>query len=315
MKISVCITVLNEEDTISDLLNSLFFQSLKPDEIVIVDGGSKDRTVQIIRHFQKKYGFIKLLQEKCSRARGRNLSIEIARNSIIAMTDAGCIVDKDWLKNITLPFANTREVQVVAGFYKMTGNTKFQRAESVFLGVTPRKFNSNFLPSTRSIAFLKNVWEKVGGFPENISGAGEDTIFNKKLIENGVKISHMKNATVEWGMPETIYNFQLSIFNYAKGDARSKNWIFPGKGIMSHNIKALSIFARYLIFVVISVYCLLHATYYLPVICLFAYFFWSFRKVFLEFGDWQAALWGPVLQMVSDFAVMRGFTKGLIEKS
>ena len=118
MNISICIIILNEEGTIAPLLDSLLNQSKKAKEIVIVDGGSTDKTVGIIRHYQKKYGGIKLLVEKSTRAKGRNLGVEIAKGDIIATTDAGCIADKNWLRNLTAPFATGR-VDVSAGFYHM----------------------------------------------------------------------------------------------------------------------------------------------------------------------------------------------------
>jgi glycosyltransferase involved in cell wall biosynthesis len=317
MNISICITVFNEEGAIIPLLDSLLNQSKKPDQIIIVDGGSTDKTVEIIRHYQQKDGKIKLFVEKCSRAEGRNLSVEIAKNDIIAMTDAGCIADRDWLKNITEPF-KIKEVDVSAGFYTMTGKSNLQKAESVFLGVTPRNFNINFLPSTRSIAFRKSVWENVGGFPESLEGAAEDTVFNYKLINSGAKISRIKDAIVEWGMPVTISNFQFTIFNYAKGDAKSKIWNFPGKGLTSHNIKALSIFARYIFLVGLLIFSFvfhLSFIYSLIIICpifIFAYLIWSFRKVFIEFNNWRIAIWGPILQITSDIGVMSGFISGII---
>lgn len=312
MKISVVVTVLNEEKTIAALLESLFIQTKKPEQIIVVDGGSSDSTVEIIRHYQRKDGRIKLLVEKCSRARGRNLGCEIAKEEIVAVTDAGCVADKDWLRNLTLPFENTR-VDVVAGFYQMKGTGSFGRAASVFLGVGPDNFDVNFLPSTRSMSFRKSVWEEVGGFPEGAKGAAEDTVFNYRLIKAGAKFSRMKNATVEWGMPDNLPEFFRKIFNYAKGDARSKIWIFPGKGIASHNIKALFIFLRYLIGAFFLVLC-----FRFPFMLAYLFFgfliylAWACRKIYLEFEDKKVALWGPILQITSDLAVMKGFLSGII---
>jgi len=312
MNISICIIILNEENTIAALLDSLLNQSKKAVEIVIVDGGSKDKTVDIIRHYQKKHSGIKLLIQKCNRAEGRNLGIEIAKGDIIATTDAGCVIDKDWLKKLTSPFATGR-VDVSAGFYKMTGDSPLQKAESVYLGVTPRKFNKNFLPSTRSIAFTKKIWEELGGFPENIEGTVEDTMFNKKLIKSGAKISRVKDATIEWGMPKKISEFFWKVFGYARGDALTKIWIFPGKGLMSHNIKSLFILFRYIFGLSLLIFSLkFHFLLPYLLICLFAYFFWAYRKVFLEFGEHRVALWGPILQVTSDIAVMGGFISGII---
>lgn len=314
MNISICITVLNEEESVSKLLDSLLLQTKKASEIIIVDGGSEDKTVEIIRHYQKKNSTIKLIIEKSSRAKARNIACDIARNPVIAMTDAGCVADKDWLKNLVKPF-ETGRVDVVAGFYKMTGESKLQKAESIYLGITPRKFGHNFLPSTRSIAFTKEIWERVGGFPENVTGTAEDTLFNKKLVENTAKISRVKDAVVEWGMPETLKEFGDKVGGYSRGDAKSKILIFPGKGIMSHNIKVLSIFLRYLIGVTLLFIGLQNmiALAFL-IVFMIAYLYWAYRKIYLEFGDTTTSLWGPVLQITSDISVMHGFISGIIEK-
>lgn len=317
MNISICIIILNEEGTIASLLDSLLNQTKKAGEIVIVDGGSNDKTIEIIRHYQKRYNGIKLLVEKSTRAGGRNIGMEIAKGDIVATTDAGCVADKDWLKKITAPFAMGR-VDVSAGFYHMVSGspakmTPLQKAESVYLGVRPRKFNSNFLPSTRSMALTKKIWEELGGFPENIEGTVEDTMFNKKLIKVGAKISRVKDAVVEWGMPVQISEFFWKVFGYARGDALTKIWIFPGKGLTSHNIKSLFILFRYVLGLTILVFSLKYPTLLPALIILFLlYLIWAFRKVFLEFGDYHTAFWGPVLQITSDTAVMGGFISGII---
>lgn len=314
MNISICITILNEEGSIGSLLDSLLAQTRKPDEIIIVDGGSKDKTVEIINHYQRKDGRIKLLKEKSSRAKGRNLAVEMAKNEIIVMTDAGCVASPDWVQNITLPF-DSAGVDVVAGFYKMVTRTSFEKAESVFMGVRPRNFNIEFLPSTRSISFKKAIWEKVGGFPENMKGTAEDTIFNYRLIKAGAKFSRMKSALVEWGMPGTLSNFFSKIRAYAKGDAKSKIWFFPGKGLMSHNIKALFVLFRYLLGVFLLILAIKYNDLPYLLILIFVYLIWSFRKVYLEFGDYRPALWGVALQITSDLAVMAGFLSGLFSKN
>ena len=50
-KISLIVTILNEAQNIELLLSSMMMQSRKPDEVVIVDGGSKDRTTELIKQY------------------------------------------------------------------------------------------------------------------------------------------------------------------------------------------------------------------------------------------------------------------------
>lgn len=315
MNISVVITVFNEEANVAKLLKSLLAQTRKPDEIVIVDGGSRDKTVEIIRHFQKKDKRIKLLIEKCSRATGRNLGIDIARNETVALTDAGCIPHKTWLERIVKPFEN-KEVDVVAGFYKMTGKTAFQKALSFFLGVLPSQFDVNFLPSTRSVAIKKELWLKVGGFPEKLTDTAEDTVFNYKVVQSGANIARVKNAVVEWEMPGSLREAFSKMFLYARGDAKSKIWWHPTKKLSSHNIKILFVFGRYAIGLVGIILAFKYSLLWLVLTMgLFLYIFWSFRKVYVKFENYKVSTWGIILQFTSDFAVMTGFLTGIFARN
>jgi len=311
MKTSVCITVYNEEKSISELIKALLSQSKKPGEIAIVDGGSSDKTVELIRHWQKKDKKVRLLVRRCSRSEGRNLSIELARNNVIAVTDAGCVPKKDWLEKLVLPFKN-KKVEMVAGFYEMKGDKPIQRAFSVFLGVHKKDFDTSFLPSTRSVAFKKKLWGEIGGFPESLDDTAEDTIFNIKAANYGVKMAHTKDAIVEWGVPETIKEGINKMYLYAKGDAKTKVWKHPTKGLASHNMKVLSILFRYLLglMVLLLSYKYPHLL-YAVIGMIFIYLFWIFRKVYVKTQDIYAAFWGIVIQFLSDLIVVKGFLSGI----
>lgn len=315
MKVSVCITVFNEEKSIARLLDSLLKQTSKPNEIVIVDGGSKDKTVDIIRHYQKKDKRIKLLIEPGSIARGRNVSIDIARYPVIASTDAGCIAKSDWLEKITEPF-KYETVGVVAGFYDMPAKNPMQEAINTFVGVTPACFDpTSFMPSTRSVAFRKNVWEKIGGFSEKLGGTGEDTLFFHNVEKQGVKIVRVKEARVEWReLASYILKDALNkMYYYAKGDAQTKIWYHSTKQFASHNIKITLIFARYILG--LGMVFLAFSTPLLWLILAFGLFFyisWAFRKVYDQTNNFTAGLWGIIVQFGSDLAVMAGFLNGIL---
>lgn len=116
MKTSLVITVLNEGHAINLLLESIKNQKKVPDEIIIVDGGSSDATVRIIRTFIQENKILgkhfKLYYKPGNRSLGRNYGVEHAHNDIILFTDAGCILDFEWTEKISEPFQN-KEVDVV----------------------------------------------------------------------------------------------------------------------------------------------------------------------------------------------------------
>ncbi|MCX6706306.1 MAG: glycosyltransferase [Candidatus Woesebacteria bacterium] len=320
MKVSICITIKDEEKWIGALLDSLALQSKKADEIVIVDGGSTDKTVEIIKHYQKKNRNIKLLVEEGGIAHGRNTAIEIAKYPIIVQIDAGCIAEKDWLEKLVRPFELSQEpeagVGVSAGFYIMPSSSFLQKAMNLYLGIHPKRFDpANFLPSARSVAFKKEVWEKVGGYDESLEKGGEDTKFFISCVKTGIRIARVGDAKVIW--EETagygIKNFFLKIFNYAKGDAKTKLWIYPIPGIMSHNIKILFVFIRYLLGLGLLIISFTNPPFFYFVLGLFVlYIFWSVWKFRDICKSWQVRVWIPIVQIVSDIAVMLGFLYGIL---
>lgn len=300
MKISFVTTVLNEEKTIDALLESLLGQTLKPDKIIIVDGGSTDATPSIISN--KKF---KPVTKVGNRSVGRNEGIRQATGEIIVISDAGCILDKDWIKNIVRPFLNP-EVDVVAGYYEGRPKTIFQKCVVPYVLIMPDKVDeSNFLPAARSMAFRKSIWEKVGGFPEKYSH-NEDYIFAKELKRIGANIVFAKNAVVYWIPRSNLTEAFIMFFRFALGDAEAH--IFRPKVIL--------IFIRYFIgtmvlflFFIFKAYFILNTLY----LALFSYFFWSVFKNYRYVRNWQAVFILPVLQLASDLAVLSGTVLGLLK--
>ena len=297
-------------------MDSLLEQTKKPDEIVIVDGKSYDRTVEVIKHYQKKDRRIKLVIESGCVAHGRNVSIELADNAVVALTDAGCIAKPDWLANICEPF-KSEEIGLVAGFYEMPYKNSLQRAMNIYHGVLPKQFDpKRFLPSARSVAFRKKAWEEVGGFNENLSKAGEDTDFFYKIVKNGVKIARVGKARVIWqetksfGLEDSLKKF----YQYAKGDAQAGIWWHPTKQLSSHNIKVVLVFVRYLLGLLLLVGLSSQPkTAYVLIFGLLMYFIWAFGKIYRQTKDASAGSWGILIQILSDFAVMAGFISGITE--
>ena len=309
-KTTLIITVLNEEKTIRPFLVSVFKQTKLPDEIIIVDGGSTDKTIQEISEFKIPNAInapdIKLVFKKGNRSVGRNEAIERSSSEIILCSDAGCILDKNWVKNIIKPFQNGK-TDVVAGYYKGKASSVFQKSLIPYVLVMQDRIDkSKFLPATRSMAFKKSAWGKAGAFDEKLSH-NEDYAFANKLKRIGLNISFADNAIAYWIPRSNILSSFKMFFRFALGDIQA-NILRPKVGF---------IFLRYIVGIVFLILCFFERSIYwwMVLLCgILLYLFWSVLKNYKYVKEINAIIYLPVLQVTSDVAVMSGTLLGLIQK-
>lgn len=226
-RVSVITTVFNEASNIDRFIDSLFSQSSLPDEIVVVDGGSSDGTIERLRAWKGRPGGERLrviVDPSCSRTatpgpigRGRNIAIRAATHDVIACADAGCRLELTWLEAILRPFEDP-SVSVAGGWYRPGGSALTQRALSEFWIALPAELSEHsFIPSSRSVAFRRSAWEAVGGYPET-SLSSEDTMFIMNLRAAGHRIVLVRDAIVEWVLPSTVSKFARLVYRYGFGD-------------------------------------------------------------------------------------------------
>jgi len=220
VKASVIVTVKDEEKTIIQLLRSLQNQSLKPCEIIFVDGGSKDRTIENIKSFAGLDPSFKIISaDGVNRSEGRNIGILAATSNIIACTDAGVVLDRHWLENLVKPLVNG-DAEFVAGVYVQSGESLLQRCIGILQYPNLEKLDSTFLPSSRSVAFKKSVWKAIRGYPENLEKA-EDTYFDLMALERGFKVALAREAIVFWPARDSLRDLFLQYSSYAEWDVKA----------------------------------------------------------------------------------------------
>lgn len=219
-KISVIIPVKNEEEKIEQCLSAIFSQTLKPLEVIVVDGRSKDDTVENA----KKYPIKILYEDYHTRGGACQIGIENARGDYIAFTDADCIPENNWLENLVKEF--NVDIVGVGGGIKNIGNGLWEKsinlAMDTFLGaansVQGRLFKDrryvNSISGCNSMYRRTDVI-KVNGFDLKLRTA-EDTELNKKLSRFG-KLLYTPDAIISHNHKRDLKKFGKRMYDYGYG--------------------------------------------------------------------------------------------------
>ena len=211
--VSIVMTVKNEEENISMILDSFLKQTYKFHEIVINDNGSDDRTINVIKEYQKIDARIKLVESKSqSIGRGRNTAIKHSSGDILAIMDAGIYPQKDWLEKVVSPLLKNSDLDIVWGNIVFDTKSRIIPSTSLSMGLV---FLTKYSEASRkgknvpSTAFRRKVWENMNGFPE-IDVPIEDLLLISKVSKKGLKVMKVHDAIAYYFKYPTTYN---EVFN------------------------------------------------------------------------------------------------------
>lgn len=222
--ITVIATVLNEGDNIHHLMQGMLRQTRQPDEIIIVDGGSHDQTVEIIQSYADRLPLRVLVEAGCNISQGRNLAIREAQGDILAITDAGVRLTDTWLERITQPLLDSDSVTVSCGFFQADPHTTFEVAMGATVLPLANEIDpQTFLPSSRSVALRREAALEVGGYPEWLDYC-EDLIFDLRLKATQPPFAFVADALVYFRPRPTMKAYALQYYRYARGDGKADLW-------------------------------------------------------------------------------------------
>ena len=207
-KVAVVIPTLNEEKFIARCLDSVIAQSypFADMDVMVVDGGSKDRTKDIVEEYKRKYQNIRFLNNP-----GRiqsiafNIGVHSSDAPYIVRLDAHATYNHRYIEKCIEKFsANAEELGCAPEFVGNVGGVCSIRpqhsgliAESSAIlnqsrfGIGGAAFRvgapAGFVDTVPFGCFPRKVLEKVGGMREDLP-RGEDNEFNSRIRKAGYKI-------------------------------------------------------------------------------------------------------------------------------
>ncbi|HDD05207.1 MAG TPA: glycosyltransferase [Candidatus Aenigmarchaeota archaeon] len=236
--VTVLVTVKNARNTIKKCVDSLLREGYKKKEIWIVDGGSDDGTYEILKEYEKA-GKIKLFRVEGSAPVSLNWALKRIRTKYVAMTDADCVVEKNWISELKKAF-DEEGVIAAAGY---CGTPKELKGLSKVIGEELEWRFKNFpkyisRAPTMNLMFLTKFGKKVM-FDEELDRAFE-TDFGYRLTKYGkmkyvpeAKVYHYHRATWTSFFKQQIGYGAYAVLVYCKHKEKARGDHISRGGMIS----------------------------------------------------------------------------------
>lgn len=300
-RVSVVIPVRNAVDKIGTCLEAVLSQSLKPVEVVVVDGRSTDGTVERVRQFPVKL----FLQDYGACAAARQIGLDNTEGDFIALTDADCIPSRDWLQNLV---SNFKEGVVgVGGGIENVGEGLWLRsintAQNTFLGggssIQTRLFREKRFVKSISASnsmYRRGDLEEVGGFNIHLSGADEAELGRRLVKRKAGKLLYVPSALVVHDHGRNLKEFARNMFNYGGWRRECGVWDLPViPPLLAPLVLVSLIFTRWIFLSLLSLYLIAIVAVGL--------------KLAVRQKDWRFVLTIPIVFLVEHTCYTLGFWK------
>jgi rhamnosyltransferase len=226
-KVSVVIRCLNEERHIGRLLAGLERQTNPPDEIVLVDSGSADATLDIAR--SRVTTIVEIAPEQFSFGRALNLGVEAATGDVCLFVSAHVYPLYDtYLEHLLAPFADE---SVALSYGRQVGDHRTKYSESrVLLRWFPAasiRHQDHPFCNNANAAIRRSVWDLVK-YDEELTGL-EDLDWAKRAQEKGYAVDYVAEAPVvhvheeSWGVVANRYQREAVAYKRIMPNERHMN--------------------------------------------------------------------------------------------
>lgn len=111
LTLSIVIPAYNEEGYLKACLDSIAAQTIRPDEVIVIDNNSMDKTAEIAQ----QYSFVKLIrEERQGRVYARNAGFNLVKSDLIGRIDADTVLSPNWVENVKKTYAKAGSPKLYA---------------------------------------------------------------------------------------------------------------------------------------------------------------------------------------------------------
>ena len=225
--VTILIAAFNEEEFMGSTLEGISQQNyLGSVRVIVVDDGSVDRTVEVVRSNQAVKSNIELISlgKNGGKAAALNHGLKMSTSDIVISVDADSYLHIDAIKNLVGRYlSDPVNTQAVAGEILIRNSrvnwiTKAQEWD-YFLGIASIKriqslFQGTLVAQGAFSLYDRKVLNKIGGWPEMV---GEDIVLTWKLLLAGYRVGHAEDAIAFTNCPETLKAFIKQRQRWSRG--------------------------------------------------------------------------------------------------
>ena len=225
MQISVVIPTFNGLPWLLKSLEGLERQRYPYDEfeVVVVDDGSEDGTLQELQAFQKRSRLHLAPLRQCNRgpAAARNAGLKIAKGDLIAYLDSDCVPEPDWLTTLKQSFSE-EPIVGVGGLRRLQPTTLVNRYLAFYRIFEPKVHRGEVLYLvTGNCCFQRTALLEVGGFNEAFTKpGGEEVELCYRLRAQGYRLQYNPQCVVTAFDARTPCQFLRTFYHYGYGLAQ-----------------------------------------------------------------------------------------------